>query len=252
MNGADAALLGGAGLLAGVINGVAGGGSMVSFPALLAVGHPAIVANVTSTVGIWTGYLGGAAGFRDELRAQPGRVRTLLPIAVAGGIAGSVLLLVTPSEVFEGAAPFLVLGATLLFALQPLVRRRVVTSGAHVDSNAEVPASARWGTFAAAIYGAYFGAGLGVILLAVLGLTVHDALVRINGLRGALSLVINSLAVLIFGIAADVAWGAAGVLAVGSLVGGYTGARLSRRLPNWLLRTVVIGFGLVAGVALLL
>ena len=235
-----------AGFVAGLINGVAGGGSMVSFPALVVIGLPALQANVTSTVGIWSGYLGGAAGFRSELAAQPARIRSLAPVALAGAGVGAVLLLATPEDLFEDLAPILVLGACALFAAQPLVARRVRDGAA--GSALRI---ARWGTFGAAIYGAYFGAGLGVILLAVLGLCIEDTLVRINGLRGLLALLINSLAVVVFVVAADVAWRYAALLAVSSLVGGYTGARVSRRLPTPVLRGVVLGFGVSAGVIML-
>lgn len=246
----DDFLLVAAGLGAGLVNGVAGGGSLVSFPALLAVGHPAIVANVTSTVGIWSGYLGGAAGFRHELRAQVDRVRSLAVVALTGGLVGAVLLLVTPETVFEGLAPVLILLACGLFAVQPLITRRL--------RERPRPAAmlgrsrlALGGTFLAAIYGAYFGAGLGVVLLAVLGLALDDSLVRVNGLRGVIALIVNTVAVVVFAFAADVAWHDAGVLAASSLVGGYGGARLSRRLPTPLLRALVILLGVTAALRLL-
>jgi uncharacterized membrane protein YfcA len=237
-----------AGLGAGLINGIAGGGSLVSFPALIAVGHSALVANVTSSVGIWTGYLGGVAGFRAELASQAGRVRALAPVALAGGLAGAVLLLVTPSDLFRDLAPILILLACALFALQPRLAARVRTRPA---ASAVLSRPAVVGTFAAAIYGGYFGAGLGVILLAVLGLALDDELVRINGLRGVLALLVNTIAVLVFAVRADVAWGAAGILSVTALVGGYAGARLSRRMPVPVLRAFVITFGVVAAFRLL-
>jgi uncharacterized membrane protein YfcA len=258
---ADDLLLAVAGLAAGLVNGVAGGGSLISFPALLAVGHSAVVANVTSTVGIWAGYLGGVAGFRRELAAQVDRVRALTPVALAGGLTGAVLLLVTPGDLFEDLAPLLVLLACALFAFQPLVGRRLRerreaapagTSTARPNARAAgLSVMALVGTYFAAIYGGYFGAGLGVVLLAVLGLALDDSLVRINGVRGVLSLIVNSIAVVVFVIGADVAWHDAGVLTVTSLVGGYVGARLSRRLPAPVFRVVVIGLGLVAALRML-
>lgn len=254
---ADALLLVAAGFGAGLVNGVAGGGSLVSFPALLAVGHTAVVANVTSTVGIWTGYLGGVAGFRTQLQAQRDRVRVLAPVSLAGGAAGAVLLLVTPEDLFEGLAPLLVLLACALFAAQPLLATRLrakreAAGTVHQDRGPGGGSVALTGTFLASVYGGYFGAGLGVILLAVLGLALDDALPRINGVRGVLSLLVNSIAVGVFVVAAEVAWAHAGLLAGSALVGGYAGARLSQRLPVPVFRAVVIGLGLVAAVRLLL
>lgn len=250
---ADDLLLAVAGLAAGLVNGVAGGGSLISFPALLAVGHTAVVANVTSTVGIWAGYVGGVAGFRRELAAQGDRVRALTPVALAGGLTGAVLLLVTPGHVFEDLAPLLVLLACALFALQPRIARRLRERPPPRPRarSAGLSVLALVGTYLAAIYGGYFGAGLGVVLLAVLGLALDDELIRINGVRGVLSLIVNSIAVVVFVVGADVAWHDAGVLTVTSLVGGYLGARLSRRLPAPVFRVVVIGLGLVAAVRLL-
>jgi uncharacterized membrane protein YfcA len=164
-----------------------------------------------------------------------------------------VLLLVTPSDVFEGVAPVLVLLACGLFALQPALagrlRERERRRPPHPVHGLTGPAVAA--TFLAAVYGGYFGAGLGVILLAVLGLALDDALVRINGVRSVLSLLVNTVAVGVFAAGADVAWGDAAVLAVAALVGGYAGARLSRRLPVPVLRAVVIGLGLAAAAKLL-
>ncbi len=259
----DALLLAAAGFGAGLVNGVAGGGTLLSFPALLAVGHPAVVANVTSSVGIWTGYLGGVAGFRREVAAQRDRVRALAPVAFGGGLTGAVLLLVTPADLFEDVAPVLVLLACALFAAQPVLagRLRAGQLRARRAERAEalpraaarrsgIPLPALVGTFAASIYGGYFGPGLGVILLAVLGLALDDELVRVNGVRGVLSLVVSTITVLVFAIGADVDWADAGVLAVTALVGGYAGARLSRRLPVPVLRAVVIVLGTVAALKL--
>ena len=240
-----------AGLAAGAINGIAGGGSLVAFPVLIGVGLSALSANVTTTVGIWTGYLGGIAGFRHELTAQRPRVRAFAPVALLGGLAGALLLLVTSEDLFDVLAPVLILIACGIFALQPWLAARA-RARAHPGSvRAAIPRAALVGTFVAAIYGAYFGGGLGVILLAVLGLTLEDTLARINGLRGVLSLLINSIAVVVFAITADVDWGAAGILSVTSLIGGYAGARLSLRMQPGVLRLVVIAFGTVAAIRLI-
>ena len=253
----DLLLIAVAGLGAGAVNGMAGGGSLVSYPALLATGHSALVANVTNTVGILPGYAGGAAGFRGELKSQRARVREFTPLALLGGLAGAGLLLTTPEDVFDGVAPILIIAACLLFAVQPLlskaIARRRASAGLIAADPAEpepahrpVPISAKAAVFVASVYGGYFGAGLGVIYLAVLGTVLPDPLPKINSLRGVMSLVVNALAVLLFGIAADVAWDAAGVLAATSLVGGYIGARTALRLPAPVLRGVVLLFGVVA------
>ena len=258
-----ALLLAAAGFVAGVVNGVAGGGSLVSFPALLAAGHGALVANVTSTVGIWPGYAGGVAGYRHVLGDQRDRVRALGPTCVAGGLAGAALLLVTPARAFATLAPYLILAACLLFALQPHLSRVLArrASARGVDDRLRTATTTRQHrrataglhaiVFLAAMYGAYFGAGLGVILLAVLALLLEDDLQRANGLRGVLALVINSVGVVVFAIAADVVWSAAGILAVTSLAGGFTGAHLAQRLPVPVFRAAVILLGLAAAIRLL-
>src|SRR5262245_60452818 len=175
-----ALLLAAAGFVAGLVNGVAGGGSLVSFPALLATGHGALVANVTSTVGIWPGYAGGVAGYRRVLGDQRDRVRRLAPTCALGGLAGAALLLLPPSQVFATIAPYLILAACALFAVQPRLSRALARRTARRDTptnGAPVTTTGphRGSTFGlhtcvllAAMYGAYFGAGLGVILLAVL------------------------------------------------------------------------------------
>ena len=251
------ALVAAAGFAAGSINGIAGGGSLVSFPALLAVGRPALTANVTSTVGIWPGYLGGVVGFRAETGDQADRIRSLLPATLAGALVGAVLLLTTSPDAFEALTPFLILIACALFAAQPVLGTRLAArqdaeDDARTARQADRRVAVQAGTFASAVYGAYFGAGLGILLLAVLGTLLPDRLVRTNGLRGVLSLVTNTVAALLFMARAPVAWGAAGLLAGGSLVGGYIGARFSRRVPPVVLRTFVIAVGVLAAGRLLL
>jgi len=246
----DALLIAVAGLGAGLVNGMAGGGSLVSYPALLASGHSALVANVTNTVGILPGYIGGAIGFRNELAGQRARLRQFAPAALIGGLVGAALLLTTPDEVFDWIAPVLIIGACLLFAAQPLlskrlVRRRAATVAAGPGDGTVSPL-VLGAVFLASVYGGYFGAGLGVIYLAVLGAVLPDPLPRVNSLRGILSLIVNVLAVALFGIAADVDWKAAGILAATSLVGGYFGARTALRLPVPVLRGVVLLFGAIA------
>ncbi|QYG94053.1 sulfite exporter TauE/SafE family protein [Iamia sp. SCSIO 61187] len=260
MTGADLALLLVAGFAAGTVNGAAGGGSLVSFPALLATGQGAVTANVTSTVGILSGYLGGVVGHRAELHDQGDRVRALLPVSVSGAAVGAAALLLTPEGAFDVAAPWLILAACALFTVQPRLarhlaaRRRTGRGDAPPPGDGPAPGPSgalQAATFGAAAYGAYFGAGLGVILLAVLGLGLEDSLIRLNGVRGVLALVVNVVATATFVAIAPVAWAAAGVLAISALGGGWIGARAARRLPPPVLRGLVITFGAIAGVRLL-
>jgi uncharacterized protein len=248
MTRAELAFLALGGFGAGLANGVAGGGSMISFPALLAVGVPSLAANVTSTVGIWPGYLGGVAAFRRSLAAQRARLRSLAATALVGAIAGASLLLVTPDDAFDALAPWLVLVACGLFAAQPRLARRFEAGSPAAGRRAMLR---HGGVFLASVYGAYFGAGLGVLLLAVLGITLPCQLADINGIRTVLALLVNSIAVVLFALAAPVWWAAAGTMAAASLVGGYVGATSSTRLPVPVFRAVVLALGLAAAAGLL-
>jgi hypothetical protein len=247
LTGGQDLLLALAGLGAGLANGVAGGGTLISFPALLAVGYPALTANVTSTIGIWPGYLGGVAGFRREAVNQRQQLRSLLPTVVAGATVGGVLLLTTPNGDFRAVVPFLLFFACGLFAVQPFLAARL-RAAERSRSNAVLM---HGGCFLASIYGAYFGAAMGVVLLAILGLATAEPLVRVNGLRSVLSLIINTVAMVIFVVHAHVAWGAAGLMDGSALVGGYVGALVARRVPAMWLRAVVVVLGLATAVHLL-
>jgi uncharacterized membrane protein YfcA len=252
----EGVLLALAGLAAGVANAVAGGGSLLSFPALLAVGYPAVDANVTNTVSLWPGYLSGAAAYRPDLRAQRERLVALGVTSALGGAAGTVLLLVAPPGVFEAVVPFLVLVAVGLLAAQPRIAARVrrraaerASSGRSVrPDHAAAPLHAT--TFAAATYGGYFGGGLGVILLAVLGIFLPENLTRLNGLKNALSLVVNTVALVGFGLFGPVAWGAVAVVGPASLAGGMVGSRLARRVSATVLRRIVVVWGTAVAVRL--
>lgn len=238
-----------AGLAAGAVNAVAGGGSLVSFPALLAVGLPPLTANVTNSVAIWPGYVGTCWGYRRELVPQGRRLLTLAPAAVTGAVAGCLLLLVTSPEAFERVVPYLVVAGSLLLAVQGRVtdRARRLPGGAGGTSSPLL----HGGIAVAAAYGAYFGGGLGVVLLSVLGLFVADGLQRLNGLKSALSLLVNGVALVAFSLFGPVDWGSVALLAPAALTGGYLGARLARRLDPARLRGVVVVFGIVVGAVLL-
>ncbi len=242
-------LLVGAGALAGAINAAAGGGSLVSFPALLIVGLPALGANVTNTVALCPGYLGGVGGFRGELAGQGPRMRELGAAAVLGAAVGVVLLELSPASTFAGVVPFLLLIGSTLLAFQPPVARWVDHRRGHRPPG-RVPL--QLATFAAAAYGAYFGAGLGVILLAVLGVLIADTLPRLNALKAYLSLVINLLAAVLLVVLLPVSWTAVLVMAPSSLLGGLLGAGAARRIGPGALRAGVVSIGLGVAAALLL
>jgi hypothetical protein len=239
-------VLGGVG--AGIFNGVAGGGSLISFPILLGLGYPALTANITNTVGIWPSYLGSVAGFRREIGDQVQRLVRLSPVALAGGIAGALLLLTTSTSTFDAVVPWLVLGAAALFAAQPALRRALDRGSVHPRTR---PVLLVAGVFAASVYGGYFGAAMGVMFLAVLGIALPLSLAHTSGLRAVLSMIVNGVAAVVFLLHGGLAWEAAGFLALGSLVGGFAGARLALALPVPALRVVVVVVGVGTAVKLL-
>ncbi|WP_261574546.1 sulfite exporter TauE/SafE family protein [Frankia gtarii] len=262
MGPADALLTAGAGLLAGAVNAIAGGGTLIAFPALLTTGMPALTANITSSVGLLTGYAGGALGYRRELADQLDRLRALGPPAMLGGIVGAIVLLATPSDSFRALVPYLVLVSCLLLAAQTrlaalVARRRAAAGGSgnggsgNGGSGNTVTWPTRIGIFVAGVYGSYFGAGLGVLLLGVLGILLVDDLQRTNALKTLLAFGVNALGVAVFLVTARVAWGYAGILVVASLLGGLLGARIARRLRPALLRTAVITLGVTVAIALI-
>ncbi|HZC53512.1 MAG TPA: sulfite exporter TauE/SafE family protein, partial [Mycobacterium sp.] len=242
-------LLAGAGFLAGTVNAVAGGGSLISFPALLATHLGSVSANVTNTVALWPGYVGGAAGYRDVLSRDRRQVLVLCAISLFGAAGGSVLLLTTPSDVFSRLVPWLILGATALFAMQPVVARHVRPHERRGGAGSMI--GLRAGVLLSGVYGAYFGAGLGIMLLGILGLVLTADLQRVNGVKNALSLAINTLALVIFAGFGPVRWSAVAIMATTSLLGGFAGSRVARLLPPRLLRAAVVIFGLVVGIKLL-
>jgi uncharacterized membrane protein YfcA len=237
-----------AGLVAGAVNAAAGGGSLLVFPSLLAVGLPPLTANVTNSIAQWPGYVGIIAGSRRDLHGQGRRILLTSAVSVVGSAVGCALLLALPSAVFDAVVPVLVLLASAVFALQPLIRRWTApTPGAPDRLTTLLPS-----VFLAAVYGGYFGGALGVILISTLSLFAHDSLVRLNALKGLLSLVVASVTVVYFAIGAPVHWPAVGVLAPTTLVGGYVGARIARRSPEAVLRAAVVLLGMTVGVYLLM
>lgn len=237
-----------AGGVSGAVNAVAGGGTLIAFPTLLAVGLPAVQANTTSSAGLVVGYAGAARAYRPELVGQRARARALLAPAVAGALVGAGLLLALPASSFEAVVPWLLLAACAVIALQPRLARSLAARGvAKPHPGWEV----QLGVGIAAVYGAYFGAGLGVVLFAILGLLVPDQPMRLNALRGLQSLVVNVVAALVFVVTGHVHWGAWLLLGAGAWVGATYGVRLARRLPPQGVRTAVVLLGVAAAVALL-
>ena len=244
----DALLVAGAGLVGGAVNAVAGGGTLLTFPALLAAGLPPVTANITSSVGLLAGSAGGSLAYRQELSGQRDRFRGLLPFALVGGITGAVLLLVTPDDAFRDIVPFLVLAACALLAVQP---RLAAALTHHQRGSGELHWGVRAGVGVAAVYGSYFGAGLGVLLLAVLGILVADDLQRLNALKGLLALLINVVGVVVFVVSGDVAWAYAAILLAAAYVGGTVGVGVARRLPVTVMRAAIVAIGTVVGLVLL-
>jgi uncharacterized membrane protein YfcA len=240
-----AGLLAAAGLGAGAVNAVAGGGSLISFPALLAAGYPSITANVTNAVAVLPGYLGGSLAYRRELGGQAGRIRALALTSGAGATAGAALLLVSSASVFEAVVPWLILAACAMLALQPRVAAAARTGRAR-----SAPAL-HAAVFAATVYGGYFGAGVGIMLLAILGVFVDDDLQRLNALKGVLSLLVGIVSAVGFALFGPVAWDAAAIVGVTCLAGGALGVSHARRLSARLLRGLVIAYGVTVAVVLL-
>ncbi|GCA95219.1 sulfite exporter TauE/SafE family protein [Microcystis aeruginosa] len=229
-----------AAVAAGLINALAGGGSLITFPTLMAVGIPPVMANVTNTVALCPGYLGATLAQKKDLHGQQKRIQLLLPSAVIGGIIGGILLLNSSDQVFDRLIPFLILLAAALLAFQDTLRSCLQRRQG--DKKGNIPEIWAFLPIAlASIYGGYFGAGLGVIKLAILGLFLKDNLTRLNALKQLLSLVVNVAASWFFLFSNQVYWSAAIVVAIGSLIGGLLGGKLARIIsPSYLRWTVVI------------
>ena len=252
MDGLDVVFLAAAAFVAGAINAVAGGGSLVSFPALLAVGYPSKAANVTNSVALWPGYVGGSYGYRGELTRQRRRIIALAVPSVLGALAGSVILLSTSESAFDRIVPWLIVFACALMAAQDRLGAWAQAHSLQSRDANHVPLLLHAATFGLAVYGAYFGAGLGILTLAVLGILLPDDIQHSNALKGLLSALINFVAVVWFAFFGPVEWAPAAVMSVGALAGGYLGVGVARRLGKKWLRATVIVYGLVVAAVLLL
>lgn len=238
----------GCGIAAGTINTVVGSGTLITFPALLALGYPPVTANVSNTVGLVPGSVAGAVGYRRELSGQRTRAIPLAIASICGGVLGAVLLLVLPASAFKRIVPVFIGIALVLIVLQPYLSRVIGSRKREAHQTAGPVAAV--GVFLSGIYGGYFGAAQGILLLAIMGLTVNDDLQRINALKVVLAGLVNLVAGIVFIFAAHVAWGAAGLIAAGSIIGGVVGAREGRRLPPAALRVVIVAVGVTAIVRL--
>lgn len=240
-----------AGVAAGTINTVVGSGSLVTFPVLLAVGYPPLTANVTNCLGIVPGSLSGAYGYRRELAGQRARLARFAPASLLGGVAGAVLLLALPPSAFDAIVPAFVALGVALVALQPWINRRLARSR-HPGADGHVGPPALLATGLTGVYGGYFGAAQGILLLAILGIALDDDLQRVNALKVVLAGLVNGVAAVVFVVAADLAWEAVALIAIGSALGGQLGAHAGRRLPAPALRAVIVVVGLAAIAKLLL
>jgi uncharacterized protein len=242
-------LLIGAGLLAGAVNALAGGGSLITFPSLIAIGLPSVDANVTNSVSVFPGYVSSVVGSRADLTGQRRRLRAILPTGAVGGIAGCALLLLTPARAFEVIVPFLVLAAAATLAFQD--RLRGLVGHPRAMSPRRQTITLQTVVFIGAVYGGYFGAALGVMYVAALALVLDETLNRINALKNCLSATVGLVTVVVFAVFAPIHWGAVLALAPATIVGGYAGAKLARRLPSAVLRFLIVAFGTVIGLVLL-
>jgi uncharacterized membrane protein YfcA len=238
-----------AGIVAGTINTVVGSGTLFTFPVLLAFGYAPVTANVSNTIGLVPGSASGAFGYRRELVGQQRRLALLASFSVAGGVLGAVLLLTLPASAFKAIVPVFILMALLLIVFQSRINRFLESRG---SSRGERPGPlALAGVFAGGIYGGYFGAAQGILVLAILGLSIEDRLQRLNALKVVMTGSVNLVSGIVFVFAAHVAWAPAGLIAGGSVLGGVLGARIGRRLSPRVLRGVIVVVGIVAIVRLL-
>jgi hypothetical protein len=248
LTGLDYVLISLAALAAGLVNALAGGGTLISFPTLIFVGLPPVAANVTNTVALCPGYLGATLAQSNDLRGQTRRLWWAVPAGVIGGIIGGLLLLNTGERIFRQLVPFLILLASALLAVQDPVKRWLQRRAARAGSK---PMPEWWASLPiglAAVYGGYFGAGLSVIILAVLGLTLEDNLTRLNALKQAIAFSANIAAALLFVFSGQVVWSAALVMAVGALIGGALGGRLAGRIKPATLRGIVVVIGVIVAI----
>jgi uncharacterized membrane protein YfcA len=239
-----------AGLAAGTINTVVGSGTLITFPVLLAFGYPPVTANVSNTIGLVPGSVSGAIGYRRELAGQGGRILRLGAMSLAGGITGAVLLLVLPSSAFKAIVPVFIAAAVILTLLQPRLARWLLKR--EIDLERRGALLTPVAVYLTGVYGGYFGAAQGILLLAILGVALSQDLQRTNALKNVLAGLTNGVAGVYFIFAAHVDWGPAALIAAASITGAQIGARYGRRLPPAALRVIIVAVGIFAILRLLL
>ncbi|MBC9957389.1 sulfite exporter TauE/SafE family protein [Yimella sp. cx-51] len=241
-----------AGMAAGTINTIVGSGTLVTFPTLLAFGVPSVTANVSNTVGLVAGGLSGTWGYRREVRTCATELKRLAPMSFLGAVVGALLLIKLPPEAFSAIVPALILAGVLLVIFGPRLQRWAAKNQADSDSAGRRGLLAA-GVFVAGIYGGYFGAAQGVLLMGLMSVLLAQPLQRLNGVKNVLGTIVNSVAALTFIIVSTqhVNWTIAGLIAVGSLIGGFIGAHFGRKLPPNVLRGFIVVIGVVAIVNLL-
>jgi len=237
-----------AGVAAGTINVVVGSGTLITFPVLLTVGFAPVVANVSNTIGLVPGSLSGVVGYRRELGRQRHRLLQLSLASLTGGVLGAIALLVLPDEAFEAIVPVFIVAALVLILLQPRLAMRLAKRGPREGRPGPLTTLAVVGT---GVYGGSFGAAQGILLLGILGVSLPEDLQHVNAIKNLLAMLVNLVSGIVFAIVAPVDWGAAGLIAGGSIVGGALGARYGRRLPPNALRALIVVVGSVAIVRLL-
>ncbi|MBA3798535.1 MAG: sulfite exporter TauE/SafE family protein [Actinomycetota bacterium] len=240
-----------AGVAAGTINTLVGSGTLITFPTLLAFGYAPVTANISNNIGLVPGGISGSFGYREELRGQRGRILRLGPMSLLGSVTGAVLLLVLPAEAFATIVPVLLAISLVLVIVQPWMQRRLQER--RESSGQSAPGRGHGvlvavSTYAAGIYGGYFGAAQGVLLIGLLGILLPEPLQRLNALKNVLSLIVNAVAAVTFAALAfgRIDWAVVGLIAVGSLLGGFIGAGVGRRLPAVVLRGLIVVVGIVA------
>jgi uncharacterized membrane protein YfcA len=241
-----------AGMAAGTMNAIVGAGSLITFPTLLFFGYSPLLANVSNTVGLVPGVVSGAVGYRRELAGQRRRAAPLLVAALLGGLTGGLVLLVLPASAFERIVPILILLACVLVAIQPRLSRSLAARRTAPQGGRQAGGPVLFvGVYLTGIYGGYFGAAQGVILIALLAILIADDIQRLNGLKIVLAAAINGIAAILFILITPIAWPVVVLIAIGSIVGGQIGAIVGRRLSPFALRAVIIVVGTIVAVKLL-
>ena len=244
--------LGASAALAGAVNSVAGGGTLISFPSLIAAGYTPKVANMTSTVAIWPGTVGGSLAYRKEIGERAPRMKRLAIPSVFGALVGALLLYVSSDQVFNSVVPFLIIFASLVLAANSRLSKLAVRHGFASEHGAHVPAPMYVAIFLVGIYGGYFGAGIGILMLAAISILAPDDLQHSNAVKGMLAMLMNLTAVVVFSLSGLVAWQPAAVMAIGAMAGGYSGVAVARRVDANVLRSMIVAWGLFMGVYLFL